>query len=113
MGCTLAIISAAHRSRLQSAVAIGVTLPTGPETAEKLYCPFMILQAGQSPQSSVEELDHFCHIAKETGKTVERHTYAEASPGFWYPNSPNYRASDMETALQKSLDFISKLIKRA
>jgi dienelactone hydrolase len=72
----------------------------------------MLQQAGQTPQSSAEELDHFCQTAKEAGKNVELHTYAEAAPGFWYPNSPNYRAADMDTALQKSLDFISNLIKK-
>lgn len=113
MGGTLAIKTAAHRRRLQAAVAIGGTLPAGPETAQGLYCPLMLQQAGLTPQSSIEELDHFCQTAKEAGKTVELYTYAEASSGFWYPNSPNYRPSDMETALQKSLDFISNLIKRA
>jgi len=113
MGGTLAIKTAAHRRRLQAAVAIGGTIPAGPETAQGLYCPLMLQQAGLTPQSSIEELDHFCQAAKEAGKTVELHTYPEASTGFWYPNSPNYRASDLETALQKSLDFISNLIKRA
>ena len=113
MGGTLAIKTAAQRRRLQAAVAIGGTLPAGQETAQGLYCPLLLQQAGQTPQSSAEELDLFCQTAKEAGKNVEQHTYAEASPGFWYPNSPNYRASDLDTALQKSLDFISNLIKKA
>jgi carboxymethylenebutenolidase len=112
MGGTLAIKTAAHRRRLQAAVAIGGTVPPGLETAQGLYCPLMLQQAGQTPQSPAEELDHFCQTAKEAGKNVELHTYAEAAPGFWYPNSPNYRAADMDTALQKSLDFISNLIKK-
>ncbi|MDH5587669.1 MAG: dienelactone hydrolase family protein, partial [Nitrospirota bacterium] len=81
-------------------------------TAQWLYCPLMLQQAGQTPQCSAEELEHFCHTAKEAGKTVELQTYPEASPGFWYPNSPNYRASELETSLQKSLDFIGTLIKK-
>ncbi len=113
MGGTLAIKMAAHRRRLQAAVAIGGTLPSGPETAQGLYCPLMLQQAGQTPQSSTEELSHFCETAKEAGKKVDLHTYAKASPGFWYPNSLNYRPSDMETAIQKSLDFVSNLIKKS
>jgi carboxymethylenebutenolidase len=111
MGGTLAIKTATQRRRLKAAVAIGGTLPSDPETAQGLYCPLMLQQAGQNPQSSPEDLEHFCHTAKEAGKIVDVHTYTDASPGFWYPNSPNYQASDMENALQRSLDFISNLIK--
>ena len=113
MGGTLAIKTAAHRRRLQAAVSIGGTVPADPETAQGLYCPLMLQQAGQSPQSSSEELDHFCQTAKEADKNVELHTFAEASPGFWYPNSPNYRAVDLDAALEKSLEFLSNLIKKA
>jgi carboxymethylenebutenolidase len=113
MGGTLAIKTAANRRRLQAAVAIGGILPPGPETAQGLYCPLLLQQAGQTPQSSPEELEHFCQTAKEAGKTVELHSYNDALPGFWYPNSPNYRAADMDTAIQKSLDFISSLIKKS
>ena len=112
MGGTLAIKAAAHRRRLQGAVAIGGTVPSDPETAEGLHCPLFLQQAGQNPQSSKEEIDSFCQTAKEAGKTVELQTYAEASPGFWYPNSPNYQATDLETVVQKSLDFFSNLIKK-
>jgi len=112
MGGILAIKTAAHRRRLQAAVAIGGTVPADPETVQGLYCPLMLHQAGQSPQSSSEELDHFCHTAKEADKNVELHTFAEASPGFWYPNSPNYRAVDLDAALEKSLEFLSNLVKR-
>jgi carboxymethylenebutenolidase len=113
MGGTLAIKTAAHRRRLQAAVAIGGTLPAGPETAQGLYCPLLMQQPGQSPQTSPEELENFCQTAKEAGKNVDLHTYPEASPEFWYPNSPNYRATDMENALQRSLDFMDNLIKKA
>ena len=113
MGGTLAMKTAAHRRRLQAAVAIGGALPTDTETAQGLYCPLMLQQAGQSPQSSAEELAHFCQVAKDADKRIERHTFADASPGFWYPNSPNYRASDLETALEQSMDFLSNLIKKA
>ena len=113
MGGTLAIKTAAHRRRLQAAVAIGGTLPAGPETAQGLYCPLLMQQPGQSPQTSREELENFCQTAKEAGKNVDLHTYPEASPEFWYPNSPNYRATDMEDALQRSLDFMDNLIKKA
>jgi len=112
MGGTLAAKTAAHRRRLQAAVAIGGTIPSNPETAQELHCPLMLQQAGQSPQSTEEELEHFCQTAKDAGKKVELHTYDEAAPGFWYPNSPNYRAADLDTALQRSLDFISSLIKK-
>ncbi len=113
MGGTLAIKIAAHRRRLQAAVAIGGTVPTSPEIAQGLYCPLMMQQAGQNPQSSAEDLDRFCNTAKEAGKTVTLHSYTEALPGFWYPNSPNYRHADLENALQTSLDFISNLIRKS
>ena len=113
MGGTLAIKAAAHRRRLQAAVAIGGTIPESTETAKGLYCPLFLQQAGQNPQASPEELAHFCETAKEAGKTVELHTYSEASPGFWYPNSPNHRVTDMETAIQKSLDFMDNLVKKS
>jgi carboxymethylenebutenolidase len=113
MGGTLAIKTAAHRRRLQAAVAIGGKISDGPETAKGLHCPLMLHQAGQSHQCSAEELEDFCRTAQEAGKTVKLQTYAEASPGFWYPNSPHYRTSDLETSLQKSIDFISPLIKKA
>ena len=113
MGGTLAIKVAAHRRRLQAAVAIGGTIPTEPETAEGLHCPLLIQQPGQRPQFSPEDLENFCQIAKEAGKNVDRQTYEESSPDFWYPNSPNYRASDMENALQRSLDFMGNHVKQS
>lgn len=113
MGGTLAIKVAAHRRRLQAAVAIGGTLPTQPETAQGLHCPLLLQQPGQSPKTSPEELENFCQTAKEAGKKVELHTYDEASPEFWYPNSSHYRASDTENALQRSLDFVGNLVKKA
>ncbi len=113
MGGTLAIKAAAHRRRLQAAVAIGGNVSLDPETAQGLFCPLLIQQAGQTPQTSTEAVDTFCQTAKEAGKTVDLQTYAEASPGFWYPHSPNYRATDMENALERSLDFIGNLIKKS
>ena len=113
MGGTLAIKTAAHRRRLQAAVAIGGTLPTEEETARGLFCPVLVQQPGQIPQSSTEEIERFCQTAQEAGKNVEYHTYAEAFPGFWYPNSPNYRAGDMDTALQKSMDFLASMVKKS
>jgi carboxymethylenebutenolidase len=113
MGGMLAIKTAAHRRRLQAAVAIGGTLPSDPETAKGLFCPLMLQLAGQTPQVSPEELEHFCQTAKEAGKVVDVQHYSKASPGFWYPHSPNYRASDQEEALQKSLDFIGNLLKKS
>ena len=112
MGGGLAIKVAAHRRRLQAAVAIGGTLPN-PETAQSLFCPLMLQQAGHMPESSAEELEHFCQTAKDAGKTIDLHTYSEASPGFWYPQSPHYRDSDLEKALQKSLDFINNIVKKS
>jgi dienelactone hydrolase len=73
----------------------------------------MLQLAGETPQVSPEELEHFCQTAKEAGKVVEVQHYSNASPGFWYPHSPNYRASDQEDALQKSLDFIGNLLKKS
>lgn len=113
LGGRLAIKTAAHRRRLQAAVAIGGTLPADPEAAKKLFCPLMLHLAGQNPEASQEELEHFCQTATEAGKVVDVHQYAKASPGFWYPHSPNYRASDQEDALQKSLDFIGTLLKKS
>jgi len=114
MGGTLAIKTAAHRRRLQAAVAIGGTVPSDSdsETAKKLFCPLLLQQAGQTPQSSPEEVEQFCQAATDAGKIVEVTTYAEASPGFWYPQSPNHRAADLEAALQKALDFISNILKK-
>ena len=114
MGGTLAIQTATHRRRLQAAVAIGGSLPGDPEkVAQGLYCPLMMHQPGQDSQASSDELDQFCQWAKNAEKTVEVQTYNEASPGFWYPNSPNYLASDLENALQKSVDFISRFLKKS
>ena len=113
MGGTLAIKVAAHRRRLQAAVAIGGTLPTEPATAQGLYCPLLIQQPGQSPITSPEELENFCQTAKDAGKKVELHTYEDASPEFWYPHSTQYRETDMENALQRSLDFMGSLVQKA
>ena len=113
MGGTLAIKVAAHRRRLQAAVAIGGTLSSDPETAQGLHCPLQVHQPGQSPQTSAEDLENFCQTAKEAGKHVDRHTYGEALPEFWYPNSPNYRETDVENALQRSLDFMSNHVKKS
>ena len=87
-------------------------MPTDETTAQELYCPLLLQQSGQTSKASLEESAHFCQVAKDAGKSVECHTYDEASPGFWYPNSPNYRPGDKDTALQKSLDFMSSLIKK-
>ncbi len=112
MGGTLAIQTATHRRRLQAAVAIGGSLPKEPEKiTQGLYCPLMIHQPEEEPQVSSEELEQFCQWAKDAQKTVEVQTYREAKPGFWYPNSPNYRAADLDHALQKSVDFISNVLK--
>jgi carboxymethylenebutenolidase len=113
MGGMLAIKTAAHRRRIQAAVAIGGTLPDDPDAAKELFCPLMLHLAGQTPQVPQEELEHFCQTATEAGKVVDVHQYSKASPGFWYPHSPNYRASDQEDALQTSLDFIGTLLRKS
>jgi len=113
MGGTLAMKIAAHRRRLKAAVAIGGIVPSDPETAQTLYCPLLLQQAGQTPQSSPEEVEQFCQTAKDAGHLVDVHTYADASPGFWYPHSTHYQASDTEAALQRAFDFISNLIKKS
>ncbi len=113
MGGTLAIKTAAHRRRLQAAVAIGGDITLDEEIPKNLYCPLLLQQAGQTLQSSATELEQFCQTAKEAGKNVTLQTYDDASPGFWYPNSPNHRVGDMESALQKSLDFIGNLLKNS
>jgi dienelactone hydrolase len=113
MGGMLAIKTAAHRRRLQAAVAIGGTLPSDPDAAKGLFCPLMLQLAGQTPQVSQEELAHFCQTAQEAGKLVDVHHYYKSSPGFWYPHSPNYQASDLEEALQNSLEFIGNLLKKS
>jgi len=112
MGGTLAMKTAAHRRRLKAAVAIGGIVPSDSETAQALYCPLLLQQAGQTPQSSPEEVEQFCQTAKDAGKIVDVHTYTNASPGFWYSHSTTYQAADMESALQRAVDFISNLVKK-
>jgi dienelactone hydrolase len=67
---------------------------------------------GKDSPISREELDRFCQTAKQAGKTVEVRSYPEASNGFWQSGSPHYRVSDAEEALQTSMDFINKIIKK-
>lgn len=112
MGGTFAIKTAAHRRRLQAAVAIGGTLPTDPGLAQRLYCPLLLQTPGKSRFNSDEERDQFCQTAKQAGKTVEVRTYPESSDGFWQSGSPDYRLSDVEEALQTSIDFINKILKK-
>ncbi|MEO6202297.1 MAG: dienelactone hydrolase family protein [Nitrospirales bacterium] len=110
MGGSLAIKTAAHRRRLQAAVAICGTLPTDPELAQRLYCPLLLQTPGKSVLNSAEERDQFCQTAKQAGKTVEVKTYPEASDEFWQSSTPGYRASDLEKTLQTSIDFINRII---
>ena len=112
MGGTLAIKTAAHRRRLQAAVAICGTLPTDAELAQRLYCPLLLQTPGKSALNSAEERDLFCQTAKDAGKTVEVRSYPEASDEFWQSSTPGYRASDLEEALQTSIDFINGIIKK-
>ena len=112
MGGTLAIKTAAQRRRLQAAIAICGSLPPDQEMAKRLYCPLLIHLPGQNSSISPEELDRFCQTAKQAGKIVDVRTYSEASNGFWQNNSPDYRSSDAELALQTSMDFINKIIKK-
>jgi carboxymethylenebutenolidase len=112
MGGTLAIKTAAHRRRLLAAVAICGTLPADPELAQRLYCPLLLQTPGRSILNSAEERDQFCQIAKQGGKTVEVRSYSEASDSFWQSGTPDYRLSDAEEALQTSMDFINKIIKK-
>lgn len=112
MGGTLAIKTAAHRRRLQAAVAISGTLPADPEIAQRLFCPLLLQTPGKSLVNSAENLDQFCQTAKQAGKTVEVRSYPEASDGFWQGNSPDYRLADSEEALQTSIEFINKIIKK-
>jgi len=112
MGGTLAIKTAAHRRRLQAAVAISGTLPTDFEMAQRLYCPLLLQTPGKSPLNSAEELGRFSQVAQQAGKTVEVRSYPEASDGFWRSGSPDYRLADAEEALETSMDFINKIIKK-
>ena len=112
MGGTLAIKVAAHRRRLQAAVAICGTIPPDSEMAKRLYCPLLLQTPGKGLLNSTEELDRFCQTATQAGKTVEVRSYPEASNGFWQSGTPNYRLSDAEEALQTSMDFINKIIKK-
>ena len=113
MGGTLAIKTAAHRRRLQAAVAIGGSVPSSDgEIAQKLYCPLLVHQPLQTPESNSEDLDQFSASAQTNGKTVEIVKYPDAAPGFWYTSSPNHRAHDKEQAMQKSLDFIGNIIRK-
>jgi len=67
---------------------------------------------GNSALNSAEERDQFCQTAKQAGKTVEVRSYPEASDEFWQSSTPGYRASDLEAALQTSIDFINTIIKK-
>jgi len=110
MGGTLAIKTAAHRRRLQAAVAICGTLPADFEVAQRLHCPLLLQRPGKDLLNSPEELDRFCQAAKQAGKRVEVQSYPEASNEFWQSGSPNFRSSDAEKALQTSMDFINKIL---
>ncbi|HSF07843.1 MAG TPA: dienelactone hydrolase family protein, partial [Nitrospirales bacterium] len=112
MGAALAIKTAAQRRRLQAAVALCGTLPADAEIAQRLYCPLLLQMPGKDSPISPEELERFCQTAKQAGKTVEVRSYPEASNGFWQSGSPHYRVSDAEEALQTSMDFINKIIKK-
>ena len=112
MGGSLAIKAAAHRRRLQAAVAICATLPTDAELAQRLYCPLLLQTPGKSVLNSAEEHDQFSQMAKEAGKKIEVRSYPEASDEFWQSSTPSYRASDMEEALQTSIDFINAIINK-
>lgn len=113
MGGTLAIKTAAHRRHLKVAVSIGGTLPPDMEIPKRLHCPLMLQMHGQDTEPSQEERDQFCETAKQAGKSVEICFYKEAVAEFWSPVSPNYRASDAEKALQTSMDFINKILKKS
>lgn len=112
MGGSLAIKTAAHRRRLQAAVAICGTLPTDPELAQRLYCPLLLQTPGRSILNSAEERDQFCQTAKQAGKKIEVRSYPEASDEFWQSSTPGYRSSDLEEVLQTSIDFINPIINK-
>lgn len=112
MGGTLAIKTAAHRRRLQAAVAICGTLPTDPQLAQRLYCTLLLQTPGQSVLNSAEEHDQFSQMAKEAGKKIEVRSYPEASDEFWQSSTPGYRESDMEEVLQTSIDFINAILNK-
>jgi carboxymethylenebutenolidase len=112
MGGVFAIKTAAHRRRLQAAVAINGTLPADPEVAQRLYCPLLLQMPEKGLLNSTEDINQFIQTAKHAGKTVELHSYTEALDGFWRSGSPDYRLSDAEEALQTSMDFINKIINK-
>lgn len=112
MGGNFAIKTAAHRRRLQAAVAINGALPADPEVAQRLYCPLLLQIPGKRRLNSAEDLDQFCQRAQQAGKTVERRAYPEASDAFWQSGSPEYRLSDTEEVLQTAMDFINTILKK-
>jgi carboxymethylenebutenolidase len=112
MGGTYAIKTAAHRRRLQAAVAISGGLPTESDIPQRLYCPLLLHITGKDHGHSTDKLDRFCQTAKQAGKTVEVRSYPDAADGFWTSGSPDYRSSDVEETLQTSIDFINKIIKK-
>jgi carboxymethylenebutenolidase len=113
MGATLAIKAAAHRRRLQAAVAIYPSLPQDSTIVEKLYCPLFLHIPGQNTTIAPSELDQFQQAAKQAGKTVNVRHYPEASDGFCNTLSPGFRSADCESVLQSSMEFISSILKKS
>ena len=113
MGGTLAIQMAAHRRRLQAAIAVYPALPQDPAMINKIYCPLMLHVPQDTQSLTLEQLKQFQEECTQAGKTVTVHHYPGTADGFCNTVSPGFRQSDSDTVLQSSIEFIHSILRKS
>lgn len=113
MGGSLAIQTAAHRRRLQAAVAVYPSLPQDPGLINKLYCPLMLHVPQQTKALTPDELQQFQEDCVQAGKSLSVQHYSDAEDGFCNALSPAYRQTELDAVLQSSMEFINNILRKS
>lgn len=112
MGGTLAIQVAAHRRRLQAAIAVYPALPQDPAIINKIYCPLMLHIPHDSKSLTPDQLKQFQNDCTQAGKTVTVQHYQGTEDGFCNTTSPGFRQSESDAVLQSSIEFIHSILRK-
>ena len=113
MGGTLAIQTAAHRRRLQAAIAVSPALPQDSDLINKLHCPLMLHIPELTNALTPAQLQEFTKTCAQAGKSVTVQHYPDTADGFYNALSPAFRSSESDNVLQSSMEFINNILQKS
>jgi carboxymethylenebutenolidase len=88
-------------------------LTTDPEELKKINAPILGIFGGQDRGITPDDVKKFQQALTQLGKKVEIKIYPDAGHAFENPNNKQgYRADDAADAWKRTLDFLTKTLKK-